>query len=122
MADEIKPEYEKGSFGEQADNANRGIYAPGSFGEAAAKVNAIVPDVNPVDRALARMREKFLAAAPSSSTRAPAQDVALAGRVTRLEDFMTGILLALNDAEITAVCNEDSTITITLTLPGLPGA
>lgn len=30
------------------------------------------------------------------------------------------ILSALNKGTITAVCNEDTTITITLTLPGLP--
>lgn len=30
------------------------------------------------------------------------------------------ILSALNKGTITAVCNEDTTITVTLTLPGLP--
>lgn len=117
------PEYGKGSFGEQAANANKGIYAAGSFGESNAKANAIVPNISPVDQAITRMRQAFAFTAPQLPGQLPpSREQQFDGRLTRVEDLVFGILAALNDATIEAVCNEDTTITITLTLPGLPGA
>lgn len=86
------------------------------------------PDVKPAEVAVARMQRAF-----DSNTRAqallakPPDDVSISGRLRRLEDLVAGIidtqtaiLASLNGATIEAVCNEDSTITVTLTLPDLP--
>ena len=81
----------------------------------------VVPDVNPVDNAIARLfataehvkQFKDVAAVPDHNTD-------LRDRVARLENLTDAILYSLNNATIDAVCNEDSTITVTLTLPDLP--
>lgn len=41
-------------------------------------------------------------------------------RILDLENNSCGVLYSLNNASISAVCNTDSTITITLNLPSLP--
>lgn len=112
-----------GSFAQQNEEANHGVYEPGSFGEQNAEANRLViPDVDPVYQAIATMRRK--AAINSVDLRGlppPNREHEFDGRITNLEELMTGTLAALNSASITAVCNGDGTITITLTLPSLPG-
>lgn len=89
-------------------------FAPTSWGP---------PDVNPADAAIARMqRNARLTAELQAQLAQPIGEAGLAGRVRRLEELLTGVIDSLNGATIEAICNEDTTITVTLTLPDLPGA
>lgn len=122
-ANEKKPE--PGSFEEQNRNANAGIHEVGSFGDQNQKANfpqPIVPDADPVARALTQMRAAAQHTSPDApALTAPNKEAEHTRRITQLEDLITGIISSLNAATITAVCNGDGTITITLTLPSLPG-
>ncbi len=82
----------------------------------------IVPDVNPAERALQRMQVAALHIAPAApALKAPTRETDLDTRLSYLEDTVFGVIASLNGATITAVCNGDGTITVTLILPNLPG-
>ncbi len=120
MADDNTP----GSFAQQNEDANHGIYEPGSFGAQNAQANRrLIPQVDPIQQTLAIMRRK---AAATSVNRPglppPGREHEFDVRLTALEELMTSVITSLNGATIEAVCNEDTTITVTLTIPNLPGA
>lgn len=48
--------------------------------------------------------------------------VDLQARIFRTEQTLNAVLRSLNGASIAAGCNDDGTITVTLTFPGLPGS
>lgn len=46
----------------------------------------------------------------------------LDARIRTAEARLRLVIRALNSASISAICNEDGTITVTLTVPGLPSS
>ena len=75
-----------------------------------------LPNVNPADRAHVGVPPQ---SAPDDRL-VPYQDGSILTRILDLENNACGILYSLNNASISATCNTDNTITITLTLPSLP--
>lgn len=58
----------------------------------------------------------------SEDTAGPGRtNLELDARLRRLDQTVRAVVASLNAATIEAVCNEDGTITVTLTLPNLPG-
>lgn len=82
---------------------------------------------DPVERAIGRMRRsqegKPQSDLRSGRDKANARDTDdLQQQIQRAETRLAAVIASLNSATIDATCNEDGTITVTLTLPSFPGS
>ena len=75
-----------------------------------------LPDVNPATKALVSMPGQTKWGGPQPFD--PNGDILT--RILDLENNSCGVLYSLNNTSISATCNTDNTITITLNLPSLP--
>ena len=84
------------------------------------KAPRYLPDVNPADAAVARVTAQAAELAALDQVPPSPRELEFQERILRLENLLQATLDSLNAGTIEAVCNVDTTITVTLTLPSLP--
>lgn len=107
--------------------SNENPFLPSGWGPASA--DAAQPVDDPISRAIARMQRTRphegdpLSVLRLGRDKVNARDTDdLQQQIQRVEARLGAVITSLNAATIDAVCNEDGTITVTLTLPNFPSA